>query len=215
MKETEKPARRRRKEARPGEIIDAGLAEFAENGFEGARLDAVARRAGVSKGTIYVYFESKEALFQAAVRSRVVPVLGAMEELVDTFPGSTQDMLRTVFKTLYQRLVTSDAPLLMRIIIAEGRRFPDIPAYYHRETVSKAQDLLRRIIERGIERGEFRPGPVVDFPIVLIAPAVVAAIWRLTFEPVQPLDLDRMLEAHADVVFNGLLERVPKVRSDT
>lgn len=197
--------RRRRKEARPGELIEAGLAEFAEKGFAATRLDDVARRAGVAKGTIYRYFDSKEALFQAALRSRVVPVFDDIESLVEQYPGSTRKLLHTFFRTLYERVVASEVPLLMRVIIAEGQRFPEIPAFYHRETVAKAQSLLKKILERGIARGEFRKSPVLDAPIVLIAPAIVAALWRLTFEPVQPLDTGKMLEAHADLVFRGLL----------
>lgn len=197
--------RQRRKEARPSELIEAGLAEFIEKGFAGARLDDVARRAGVSKGTIYRYFESKEALFLAALRSRVMPVFGDMEALVEGFPGSTPDLLKLLLGAVYERLIASEVPLLMRVIIAEGHRFPEIPALYHRETVAKAQGLLRRILERGIERGEFRASPVLDAPIVLMAPAIVTALWRLTFEQVQPLDAGKMLEAHLDVLFRGIV----------
>lgn len=197
--------RQRRKEARPGELIEAGLAEFADKGFAATRLEDVARRAGVSKGTIYRYFENKEALFQAALRSRVVPVFGDLEALVDDYPGNTRDLLHTLFRALYERVVASEVPLLMRVIIAEGQRFPEIPAFYYRETVAKAQALLKRILERGVARGEFREGPVLNAPIVLVAPAIVTALWRLTFEPVQPLDPEKMLEAHADLVFRGLI----------
>jgi len=197
--------RRRRKDARPGEIIEAGLRAFAENGFDRTRLEDVAKRAGIAKGTIYLYFDNKEALFQAAVRSRVLPALDAVAALVDQYPGPTEELLRLVFKTLYERLVASDLPVLMRIIIAEGERFPDIPAYYYRETITKAQTLLGKIVARGIARGEFREGAATAVPIVLVAPALVAAIWRLTFEPHQHLDLDKMLAAHADLVFHGIL----------
>jgi AcrR family transcriptional regulator len=197
--------RRRRKEARPAELIEAGLAEFTEKGFAAARLDDVAHRAGVAKGTIYRYFDSKEALFLAAIRSRVTPVLGGIEAMVDGYPGTTRELLEHLFRAFYDRVLTSEAPVLMRIIIAEGQRFPDIPAEYHREIITRGQRLLRRILERGVARGEVRSGPVLDAPMVLIAPVIMTAIWRLTFEAAQPIDIERVFRAHADLVFNGLL----------
>ena len=199
--------RRRRKAARPAEIIEAGLQEFAERGFAGARLEDVAARAGVVKGTIYRYFESKEALFEAAVHSRIVPILDEVGGLVDAYTGSTEDLLRMVLQRIYERIVTSDAPVLMRIIIAEGNRFPQITGYYHRTTLSKGQALLKRIVDRGIANGEFRAGPASELPIVLMAPAIVAAIWRMTFERHQPVGSEKFLEAHLDLVLHSLKQR--------
>ena len=167
--------RRRRKAARPGEIIEAGLQEFAEKGFAAARLEDVAARAGIVKGTIYRYFENKQALFEAVVRSRILPALDEAEGLVERFPGSTRELLVLVIKTVYQKIVAADGPVLMRMIIAESGRFPDLAAYYHREMISKGQALLKSILERGVARGEFRESAAVKLPIVIMAPAVVAA----------------------------------------
>jgi AcrR family transcriptional regulator len=206
---TERPGpspRRRRKEARPVELIEAGLQEFASHGFAAARMNDVARRAGVVKGTIYRYFPDKESLFLAAVRSRVTPVFDEISAFVDAFPGSTRDLLRLVFETIHRQLVASDLRVLVRIIIAEGERFPALTELYYRETISKGRALLERIVARGIARGEVREGAAADLPLVLIAPAVMAAIWRMTFERHAPISGEAFLAAHLDLVFNGLLK---------
>ncbi len=200
----DKKIRRRRKEARPGEIIEAGLQEFAERGFASARIEDVAARAGIAKGTVYRYFENKEALFEAAVRSRVIPIFDQLTIMIDTYPGTAEELLRILFKTIYQKLITPDVRILMRLIIAEGARFPQITEFYYQEAISKGQKILRKIVERGIENGEFRQGPVSAEPMVLVAPGIMAAIWKMTFDAHYPLDLNRFLEAHIDLVFNGL-----------
>lgn len=197
--------RQRRKDARPAEIVEAGLAEFAEKGFAGARLADVAARAGVVKGTIYRYFDNKEALFQAAVTSRVISTLDNVEELVENYPGPTDELLKLVLKVIYEKIVASDARILLRIIIAEGERFPEIPANYYRGSISKGMALIDRIVQRGITRGEFLDGPMSKMPHIIMGPAIFAAVWKMTFEPVAPLDLDAFMEAHVDMALNGLL----------
>ncbi len=200
--------RRRRKEARPAEIVEAGLLEFADKGFAAARLEDVATRAGIAKGTIYRYFESKEALFEAALLSRAMPVLDGVEAAVDTFPGSSEDLLRLLITRIHAELVGSDLHILLRVIIADGVRFPAISeAYYHR-ILSKGRALLRRIVERGVARGEFEAGAAADLPMVAIAPALMAAIWRMTFDRYDPIVPERFLAAHLDLVLNGLRKRV-------
>lgn len=203
--EPEQIKRRRRKDARPAEIIEAGVAEFAEKGFAGTRLSDVAARAGVVKGTIYRYFDNKEALFQAAVNSRVVSTLDNVEEVVENYPGPTDELLKLVLKTIYEKIVASDARDLLRIIIAEGARFPEIPAYYYRESISKGMAMIERIVQRGISRGEFRDGPIATMPNVIMGPAIFAAIWKITFEEVAPMDLGMFMDAHVDMALNGLM----------
>lgn len=200
-----RPPRRRRKEARPAELIEAGLLEFAAHGFAAARLEDVARRAGVVKGTIYRYFPDKEALFLAAVRSRVTPVFDEIAGFVDAFQGTTRDLLTLMIQTIHRQVVGSDLRVLVRIIIAEGERFPALTELYYRETISKGRSLLARIVARGIARGEVREGAAADLPIVIIAPAIMAAIWRMTFDRHAPIPGEAFLAAHLDLVFNGLL----------
>ncbi len=199
------PVRRRRKAARPAELIEAGLGEFALRGFAGTRLEDVARRAGVAKGTIYRYFVDKEALFIAALESRAIPIHGEVESFVSTFPGSTRDLLEMLLRTVYARLVDTDLKILMRIIIAEGQNFPSLTEVYHREMISRGEALLARIIARGVARNEIRPGPISNLPIIIMAPAMMAAIWKMTFDAHEPIATDRFIAAHLDLLDRGLL----------
>ncbi|MFZ2101572.1 MAG: TetR family transcriptional regulator [Oricola sp.] len=199
--------RRRRKEARPAELIEAGLLEFADKGFAATRLEDVAARAGVVKGTIYLYFDNKEALFREAILSRIAPAIADVQGLIETFPGDTESLLRLIFRILYQKLVAGDVRIILRIMIAEGPRFPEILEFYHANTIAIAKRVLTTILKRGIDRGEFRPDLPVDQPIIVVAPAIVAAIWRMTFDPYDPLDIDAYADAHADIILKGLLTR--------
>jgi AcrR family transcriptional regulator len=149
--------RRRRKDARPGELIEAGLLEFAEKGFAAARKEDVATRAGVAKGTIYLYFVNKEALFMAAVRSKILPVVENVQEIVGNFPGNTESLLRVVVRTMYDRLVSTDARVLLRILISEGPRFPALLEFYHTNLIQVSKGLIRKILQRGVERESFVP----------------------------------------------------------
>lgn len=199
--------RRRRKEARPAELIEAGLAEFAEKGFAATRMEDIAARADVVKGTIYLYFDNKEALFREAIRSRIEPAIANVQGIIESYPGDTQSLLREVFRTLYDKLVEGEARIILRIMIAEGPRIPEIVEFYHQDTVRVAKGLLTTILRRGIERGEFRADLPVDQPLIVVGPALAAAVWRMTFDPFDPLDVDAYAAAHADIMLNGLLRR--------
>jgi AcrR family transcriptional regulator len=197
--------RSRRKEARPSEIVDAARAEFIDKGFSAARIDDVALRAGVSKGLVYVYFPSKEALFEAVIQSAVAPVIGnvgAMLAADMTTPAP--DQLRMILSTLYRELVLTERRRLLHLIIAEGPRFPEIAGFYHREVISPARAILRTLIERGIARGEFSASAPIDYPEIVVAPALLAAIWKLLLEPHEPIDAERYMAAHLDLVLRGL-----------
>jgi AcrR family transcriptional regulator len=201
------PRRRRRKDARPGEIITAGIAEFADKGFAAARLSDVARRAGIAKGTIYRYFSSKEELFEAALGARLTPVLGDLDNVVDSFPGPTEELMRLAIRRLHQALFEDGLHILMRIIITEGNRFPDVAENYHRNVISRGRAMLGRIVERGVSRGEFSPSAATALPVVLGAPAVMAIVWKMVFERFDPIPADRFADAHADLILKGLLAR--------
>lgn len=199
--------RRRRKDARPAEIIEAGFAEFAEKGFAAARLEDVASRAGIAKPTIYLYFASKEALFEAVIRDRVVAVMEGFEASHVGFDGPTEVLLRALLRTLYDRLIGTGAGALLRVIVAEGPRFPHLVAMYREVALSRGMALLGGILERGIARGEIRRGPASSDPRVIVAPAIVAALWSQLFAREAPLDTDAFLEAHLDLVLHGLFVR--------
>ena len=127
---------------------------------------------------------------------------------MDGFPGSTEALLRQVIETLHRELVDSDRRVLLRILIAEGHRFPEITRLYHDEIVRKGQTLIGRIVEHGIASGEFERNAIQRFPQIIMAPVVMAAIWKMTFEPFQPIATEDFAAAHADLVFRGLLKRV-------
>jgi AcrR family transcriptional regulator len=199
--------RKRRKEARPAELIEAGLAEFAARGFAATRLEDVAKRAGVAKGTIYRYFDDKEALFMAAMRSRVGPLFERVAAFIDAFPGTTRELLTMVFGLAHQHIVNSDLRTLMRVVIAEGQNFPALTEHYYEESVARGRELMGRIVARGLKRGEVRPGAAADLPLILMAPAIMAAIWRMTFDRHAPIPPETFMQAHMDLVFDGLLVR--------
>ena len=197
--------RRRRKEQRPGEIIEAAILEFARRGFAATRLDDVAEKAGVTKGTIYFYFKDKEDLFKAAARSSLEPALNEIEALGAHFEGSAEELLRVHLSALYSKLVTNPrAAQILRLIIAEGPQFPELVEFYYLEIISRGIAILKRVLERGVARHEFRRTGAVDFPQTVFAPALAALIWNLLLGKHHPLDFDAYARTHLDLVLNGL-----------
>lgn len=196
--------RRRRKEARPGEILEAGLAEFTERGFGPARMEDIARRAGVAKGTVFRYFPTKEALFEAAVQSRLAPVLaGAQAALADP-PGTATEMLRALIVDAHRGVMDSDMPLIMRMVLTEGPRFPQLLEAYHRLSMARGQEVIQRVLARGVAAGEFRDSALLRAPMLIMAPALMAAMWRLNFERLDPVPREALLEGHLEMVFGAL-----------
>lgn len=188
--------RRRRKQDRPAEIIAAGLAEFGERGFGAARIEDIARRAGIAKGTVFRYFPTKEALFEATITAHLAPVFEQAMGMLEHYEGPTLPVLGMLLDNMYGRLEEDRLSVLMRMMIAEGQRFPAILEIYHRESLLRGQALLGRILERGVARGEFKPSAVMALPMVLMAPALMAGVWRMTFNALQPLPLEQFRAAH-------------------
>jgi len=189
------------------EILAAALEEFLQQGFAAARLDAIAERAGIGKGTIYLYFDSKEALFEAAVRSVILPILEKAERSAAVPQASAADILRTLLSTVYRELVGTERRRILRLFIGEGPRFPHLLQFYHREVIQRGMGAIRKVWAYGVARGEFRASTSMDYPQVVIGPALVGAIWKLLFDDFEPLDLEGLCEAHIDVMLNGLLVR--------
>ena len=194
----------RRKDKRPREILDAALHEFSNNGFSATRLDDVAKRAGICKGTIYLYFDSKEDLFIEVVRDRILPHFEKLEELGSQTKGSAENILREQLKTIYQELLSSDARFIPKLIISEGSRFPDLAKFYHDEIIIRIHSLIGDVIKRGIAKGEFRSSALNWEQQAVLSPALAAAIWKTVFDQFAPLDLDVYLETHIDLLLNGL-----------
>lgn len=196
--------RRRRKAARPAEIIEAGFRVFSEKGFAAARLEDVAADAGIAKPTIYLYFPSKEALFEAVIRDRLLGAMDGFETSRAGFDGPTDALLRMFLRVIYDRLIGTGAVALLQIIIAEGPRFPHLVAIYHDVALARGLGVVQAIMERGIARGEIRRGPAASDPRVVVAPAIVAALWSRLFAHEAPLDADAFFEAHVDMLLHGL-----------
>ena len=200
-------ARKRRKDARPQEIVAAAMAEFATHGFAATRLEDIASRAGVVKGTIYLYFANKEALFQEVVRANVLPTIAPVQDMIAQFSGPTDALVEMVLRRMYGQMLGPDLAPIVRIIITEGGRFPDIATFYYEEVVSKGEELLRSLLERGVASGEFERSAIVDEQMILAAPVVSAVVWRTTFDVVRPLEVERYIEAHIEMALNGLRVR--------
>ena len=197
--------RGQRRRERESAIIAAAIEEFQASGLTNARLDAIAARAGVAKGTLYLYFDGKEDLFKAAVRSLIHPAFEQMEQQVADFQGPTEDLLRLAIGQLYADVASRpEARELLRLLIAEGPRMPDLGDFYYREVASRGLATMRMIVWRGIALGEFRQSVAAEFPQFVVAPCVFSAIWELLFGPKHPLDPERYAAAHADFILAAL-----------
>jgi AcrR family transcriptional regulator len=197
---------RRRKEARPQEILDAALSLFAEKGFAATRLEEIAARAGVSKGTIYLYFESKEAVFKALVQEKLASRIGGFAEMLHAFEGSSAELLTLILRNFGMIVSSSNIVVLPKIVIAEAGNFPELARMYRNEIVARGMGLLGEIIERGVKRGEFRPIPKEHAARLAAAPMLMIAIWRTTFEKFEdePYDYQGLVEAHIATLLQGL-----------
>jgi AcrR family transcriptional regulator len=206
--ETRPETRRRRKAERPQEILEAAFTEFSRNGYAMTALDRIAERAGVTKGTIYVYFENKEQLFISMVREFTKAAHDTVQEMFDTHDGSTADLLRAQFSFIYQYIVEDRRRReVVRMLIAEASRFPELADRYYDDILRPCLDMLKQAIQRGIDRGEIRKSSIVDSPQVVIAPIALVDLWMMMFDDRQPLDLKAYFDAHLDLVLNGLLAK--------
>ncbi len=197
--------RRRRKEARPAELTAAALDLFVEKGFAATRLDDVAARAGVSKGTLYLYFDSKEALFRAVVEEAIVPLLVAAEQQMAVYEGASGELLRRLLFGWWQQVGGTRLAGVPKLIIAESRNFPELAQYYHDQVLARGRALLRAVLQRGIEGGEFRSLDIEAAIDVVFAPLMMLVVWRssLSFCS-QEIDPQLFLQTHFDLLVNGL-----------
>lgn len=194
-------AREVRSAAKREAILNAALEEFSSQGFAAARLDDVARRAGVAKGTIYLYFADKETLFQELARSMLAPLVGHLESLAHVeapFPA----LARGLVDLMVREVLGTRRKDIIRLIISEGTRFPALAEFYHREVLSKVFAGLRAVLQRAVDRGELRHRALIEFPQLLGAPLLVAVVWNSVFGHLQPLDARAMLNAHIDILLD-------------
>jgi AcrR family transcriptional regulator len=204
--EGEAPRWRRRSEARPGEIVEAALSLFVEKGFAATRMDEIARLAGVTKGTVYLYFPSKEDLFHAVVEDMVRPNIETGERLVAEFTGPTPELLRELLNAWWRLFGGQRLACLSKLMTGEAANFPELARFYMEHVVIRARGIFESALRRGIERGEFREVPLTDTARLAVAPLVHASIYQRSMLPFdnQGWDMERYLNLHIDLFVRGL-----------
>ena len=207
-----KPKWERRKEARPQELLAAALDLFVERGFAATRLDDVAKAAGVSKGTLYLYFSSKEDLFKAVVRESIIPLIGEAEGMIGEFDGTSEELFRTVITTWWQSMGMTKLSGLPKLMMAEAGNFPELARFYQEEVVNRGEKLVATMLERGMQRGEIRP---VDLEIdarLLISPMLMMMMWKHSAGVcmVEEEKLGTYLEHYIELALHGLMIKKAK-----
>ena len=203
------PKFRRRKADRPGEIVAAAMAVFAEKGFAAAKLDDIARRAGVSKGAVYLYFETKEDVFRAVVTQAIAPNVGAVKAMIAAHEGPLADLLRGVVAHVAGMVETTPIGGVLKMVVGEARNFPELARVWHDELVSKALGAITAAIAGAQARGEVRPGDPRAYAVQLISPMLVGVLWRETFVPIgaAPFDLPALMRQHVETLLGGMLTK--------
>ena len=202
--DTPSPKRRERRDTRPQEIVAAAFEEFAVKGYAGTRLEDVASRAQVSKGLPYLYFKTKEALFKAVIKSVITAHFDVMRQRMETTTLSSEAFLKGPFLSFLQELVCSRRAFIARLLIAEGHNHPELTEFYYDQVVSRGIATLSRLIDRGVERGEFRKTRLSEFPQLLVAPALTAILWRQLFERHHHLDTDGLLATNIELLTDAI-----------
>ena len=205
--------RQRRKETRPQELLDAALQLFVEKGFAATRSEEVARRAGVSKGTLYLYYPSKEELFKAVVRQSMSTLIAEGIELADAYEGSSSDLLATLMNIWWQKVGNTPAAGIHKIVLSEVRNFPELAQFYADEVTRPADRLFSTVVQRGIDRGEFRPVPIHEVAHVLMAPMIFLSLHQHSFGACavhgDDIDADALIRTQLDMALRGLESRAP------
>ncbi|CAJ0690517.1 hypothetical protein LMG18102_01297 [Ralstonia mannitolilytica] len=208
-RDSESSAKRwtRRKEARPQELVAAALNLFVARGYAATRLEDVASAAGVSKGTVYLYFANKEELFKAVVQENLLPALAEGEAFIDTFEGTTDALLHEILMGWWELIGESPASGLTKLLMAESGNFPDLAQYYHEEVIARCDRLFARILERGMARGEFRNVDIDLTTLTMAAPMIFLMLWKHSFGPCSHRELDpRAFISHVvSLLLHGVL----------
>lgn len=187
-----------------GAILDAALDVFSDKGFAEARLDEIAARAGVAKGTVYLYVSSKQDLLERLIRTGVALPIEEAQARILASDAPAEDLLRMMFAFLQTEILGTRRKEIARIVLAEAARHPEFAAFYYREVVSRGLGLLRRIAERGVASGAFASDELVRFPQLILAPALVAILWANLFERFEPLDVGAMLDTHLALMMRAV-----------
>jgi len=201
-----KPRWPRCKSARPEEILAAALDVFTDRGFAATKLEDIARRAGVTKGTIYLYFENKEALFKALIRQTIVPVIAQGEELARSFTGSARDLFERLVREYWRLVGETSLVGIPKLMMAEANNFPELARFYYEEVVTRGHRLMAGVLERGIKAGEFRRVNVPVATKLAMAPVMHAVVARKAFSACMPegFDVASYLDTHIDLYLHGI-----------
>jgi AcrR family transcriptional regulator len=197
--------RARRKAERPGEILGAAFEEFVERGYAATRLEDVAKRAGVTKGTIYFYFETKERVFDEMIRHVSASLFPQLDGFVSKLQGSYAERLRALIVFVYGRIAEDRAAReTLRFLISEGARFPDLVDRHYDEFMRPVIDQFQTLIAAGVAAGEFRASPAIQFTELIMSPALLLSVWSMLFQDRRKIDFAAFVEAHFDLLMNGL-----------
>jgi AcrR family transcriptional regulator len=201
-----KPRWERRKGARPQELLAAALDLFVERGYAATRLDDVAARGGVSKGTLYLYFDNKEELFKAVVRENLVSVLDEAEDYIAQYSGESMSLLREFILGWWERIGETKLSGIAKLMMAESGNFPDVARFYHEEVISRSNALVIRMLERGIASGEFRPIDTATAKLVIVAPVIMLMMWKHSFDVcrMDAISAPDYLNCYLDLITQGL-----------
>jgi len=210
--------RERRKEARPGELVDAALDLFVEKGFAATRAEEVAARAGVSKGTLFLYFQSKEELFKAVIRDNISVRFQEWNEEYETFEGSSAELIAYCLNAWWQRVGATKASGITKLMISEARNFPEVTAFYQKEVIEPGQSLIRRILQRGIDRGEFRADIDLDYAIYsIVAPMIFLIMSKHSMGACLAHDMEispaKYIASQVDIILNGVVAPAAKTKT--
>ena len=200
------PRWQRRKQARPSEILDAALVEFVEHGFSGSRLEDIARRAGCTKGTIFLYFDNKQELFKAMVRRTMLPVIETGESMLEQHDGAARELLVKLLRQRFDYMTNTAACALPKLMLAEAANFPELARFYHEEIITRSHAIIERTLRLGVERGEFRPIDTSNVARVAVAPLLLVAAWKFSFMKHAKVDLDAeaFFESGLDLLLRGI-----------
>jgi AcrR family transcriptional regulator len=202
------PKRERRKEARPGELLDAALDLFVEKGFSATRAEEVAARAGVSKGTLFLYFQSKEDLFKAVVRENIANKFPTWQEEFVTFEGSSADMLRYAMTSWWERIGKTRASGITKLVMSEAQNFPEIAEFYQEEVIKPGNAMIHRILERGVQSGEFRDLDLEQAVHIIVAPMIFLMMWKHSMgacaASAKIVDPEQFIHMQVDVLLHGM-----------
>ena len=205
------PKRERRKESRPGELLDAALDLFVEKGFSATRVEEVAARAGVSKGTLFLYFQSKEDLFKAVVRENIANQFPGWNEEFNTFQGTSADMLRYALVTWWERIGKTRVSGITKLVMSEAQNFPEIANFYQEEVIKPGNALIRRILERGVKKGEFRQLDTDQAVHAVVAPMIFLTMWKHSMgactASAQLMNPEQFIHMQVDLLLFGMTQQ--------